>query len=537
MPDAVVIGAGPNGLVAANYLADAGWSVVVLEAGSEPGGAVRTGEITVPGFQHDLFSAFYPLALASPAIRDLDLEQYGLSWRHFPLVLAHPLLDGSCASISRDLEWTAESVSGFAAGDGDAWRAMIASWADLEKPLLDALLGPFPPLRQGLALARRLRIMGSVRLLRHALLPVRRMTEELFDGIGAGLLLGGSALHADLSPDAAGSGLYGWLLACLGQRFGFPVPEGGAGQLTAALVRRLESRGGQVVCDSPVEKVVIRRGRAVGVEIRGAGGVTAGRAVLADVNAPALYRRLVGEEHLPAGVMADLERFQWDTATVKVDWALRRPVPWVAGDATRAGTVHVADDFNNLTEFSSHLAMGMLPARPFLLFGQQSRGDPSRSPQGTETAWAYTHVPRVLLGDGAGELDVSGESAWVAGFVERIEERVERLAPGFRSSIVGRHVFAPSGMQAENPNLDLGAIGGGTAQLHQQLVFRPVPGFGRPETPVGGLYLASSSAHPGGGVHGAAGANAARAALLPLRRARARIVGRGLSPSTIRPTE
>lgn len=158
-------------------------------------------------------------------------------------------------------------------------------------------------------------------------------------------------------------------------------------------------------------------------------------------------------------------------------------------------------------------------------------------PDPAEKAFRLLEDPKSFERLGAGELDVSAESTWVAGFVERIEERVERLAPGFRSSIVGRHVFAPSAMQAENPNLDLGAIGGGTAQLHQQLVFRPVPGFGRPETPVAGLYLASSSAHPGGGVHGAAGANAARAALLPLRRTRAAVIGRGLSPSTTRPTD
>lgn len=535
-----MIGAGPNGLVAANHLADAGWSVVVLEARPEPGGAVRTGEITVPGFHHDLFSAFYPLAKASPAIRDLGLEDYGLTWRHFPLVLAHPLLDGRCAAMSMDLERTAASVAQFSAGDGDAWRRMIGSWAEIEEPFINALMTPLPPVRHALKLGTRLGLMGSVRLARHALLPVRRMTEELFGGEGAGLLLGGSALHADLSPEAAGSGLYGWLLACLGQRFGFPVPEGGAGQLTAALVRRLEARGGQVVCDSPVERVVIRRGRAVGVEVRGGPSVSAWRAVLADVNAPTLYCRLVGEEHLPPGVRADLERFEWDTSTVKVDWALSRPVPWTAEAATRAGTVHVADDFNNLTEFTSHLAMGLLPARPFLLFGQQSLGDPTRSPAGTETAWAYTHVPRKLLGDAAGVLDVAGgpgEPRWLAGFVERVEERVERLAPGFRSSVVGRHVFGPAGMQAENPNLDLGAISGGTAQLHQQLVFRPVPGWGRPETPVAGLYLASSSAHPGGGVHGAAGANAARAAQLPFRRFRALTIGRGRSQSGERPTE
>ncbi|HET6964414.1 MAG TPA: NAD(P)/FAD-dependent oxidoreductase [Acidimicrobiales bacterium] len=535
MPDAVVIGAGPNGLVAANHLADAGWSVVVLEAAPEPGGAVRTGELTIPGFRHDLFSAFYPLAKASPAIRDLNLEEHGLRWCHAPLALAHPLRDGRCAAISLDVDVTADSVGRFAAGDGDAWRAMVAGWEKVSEPLVTALMSSFPPVRPAARLAARLGPAGTLRLVRHALLPVRRMTEELFDGIGAGLLLGGSALHTDLSPEAAASGFYGWLLACLGQQVGFPVPEGGAGALTAAMVARLRSKGGDVVCNSRVEKVVIRGGRAVAVRLSGGDTVDAGRAVLADVNAPILYCDLIGEEHLPPGVLHDLEHFQWDTSTVKVDWALSRPVPWSAPEAAEAGTVHVADDFNNFTEFSAHLAMGLLPSRPFLLFGQQSRADPTRSPEGTETAWAYTHVPRHLLGDAAGEIDLSGghdEARWLDRFVERIEERVEALAPGFRSTILGRHAFAPVSMEATNANLNLGAINGGTSQLHQQLIFRPIPGAGRPETPVAGLYLASSSAHPGGGVHGAAGANAARAALLPFARTRSALIGRGRSKST-----
>lgn len=530
MPDALVIGAGQNGLVAANHLADAGWSVVVLEAADEPGGAVRTGELTIPGFRHDLFSAFYPLAKASPALRDLRLEEHGLRWCHAPLVLAHPLRDGRCASLSRDVDTTAASLEAFARGDGDAWRRMMEGWDRVSEPLVAALMNPFPPVRPAGRIAHRLGPAGTLRLARHALLPVRRMAEELFDGVGGGLLLGGSALHTDLSPEAAGSGFYGWLLACLGQQVGFPVPEGGASSLVAALVNRLRTKGGEVVCRSRVDKVVIRGGRAVGVRLHGGDTWDAGRAVLADVNAVMLYCDLVGEDQLPVGVLDDLRRFQWDTSTVKVDWALSGPVPWSSPEAAEAGTVHVADDFNNLTEFTAHLAMGLLPARPFLLFGQQSRADPTRSPAGTGTAWAYTHVPRQLGGDAAGEIDVDGhgtEPRWLAPFVERIEQRVEALAPGFRSMILGRHCFSPSGMQAENHNLDLGAINGGTSQLHQQLVFRPVPGAGRPETPVAGLYLASSSAHPGGGVHGAAGANAARAALLPFSRARARWIGRG----------
>jgi phytoene dehydrogenase-like protein len=529
MPDAVVIGAGPNGLVAANHLADRGWSVVVLEAGPEPGGAVRSGELTVPGFTHDLFSAFYPLALASPAIRDLRLEQHGLRWCQSPIVLAHPLPDGRCATLSTDVEATAANLDRFLKGDGQAWITMIEDWDQISGPLMNAILGPFPPLRQIGRLGARLGPKGLLRLARHMALPVRRLQEELFEGDGAPLLLGGSALHADLCPESAGSGLYGWLLCCLGQRLGFPVPQGGAASLTRALVTRLESAGGQTICNRRVTRILIRSGRAVAAETSDGSTIDAHRAILADVAAPALYRDLVGEEHLPAGLLRDLDQFQWDTATVKVDWALRHPIPWASPEAVEAGTVHIADDFDNLTEFSSHLAMRLLPARPFLIFGQQSRADPTRSPPGTETAWAYTHVPRKIRGDASEDINIGDpevQDKWLAPFVERIENRVEQMAPGFRDLIIGRHVFGPSDLEQADLNLHGGAIGGGTAQLHQQLVFRPLPGAGRAETPIDGLFLASSSAHPGGGVHGAAGANAAKAASGPLGRSRSVLFGK-----------
>jgi phytoene dehydrogenase-like protein len=516
MPDAVVIGAGPNGLSAANHLADHGWSVTVLEANEEPGGAVRSGEITRPGFISDLFSAFYPLAVSSPALVELELEKWGLTWRQSPLVLAHPLPDGRCATLSTDLGRTAANMDTFAPGDGDRWRKMIADWERISGPLLDAFLGPFPPVRAATTLAARLGPSGLLHFARHALLPVRRMGEELFAGEGGRLLLGGSAGHADLSPEAAASGLYGWLLSCLGQTHGFPVPQGGAGQLTAAMVRRLEARGGRVVCGARVERVVIRSGRAVAVRTEAGDEIDADRAVLADVAAPHLFLNLVGPDHLPSRLMDDLARFQWDMSTVKVDWALSRPVPWSAPEAGDAGTVHIADDFDNFTEFAAHLAMGLLPARPFLLFGQQSKADPGRSPEGTETAWAYTHVPRIIRGDAAGQIHVHGRSdqdAWIGQMVERIEDRIEGFAPGFKDSIIGRHCFGPHNLEGADSNLDLGAINGGTSQLHQQLVFRPVPNTGRPSTPIGNLFLASSSAHPGGGVHGSCGANAAHAAL------------------------
>ncbi|WP_030370217.1 phytoene desaturase family protein [Streptomyces rimosus] len=514
MPDAVVIGAGPNGLVAANLLADAGWSVEVLEAQPEAGGAVRSDRGVHPDYVNDLCSSFYPLAAASPVLAALRLEDHGLRWSHAPSVLAHPLADGRCAVLERRMPATADGLDGFAAGDGDAWRRLCEIWERVGPDILNALFTPFPPVVATARLAARLRSAGGLRLARTLVLPVRRLGDEEFGGEGGRLLLAGNALHADLAPEAAGSGGFGWLMSMLGQTYGFPVPVGGAGALTEALVRRLEARGGVLRCDERVAEVVVRAGRAVAVRTAGGETVPAGRAVLADVSVPSLYGELVDRRHLPTRLLADLRRFQWDFATFKVDWALDGPVPWTAPGAATAGTVHLADGVDELTRFAAQLAAGRVPDRPFALFGQMTTADATRSPAGTESAWAYTHVPHDVRAD-AGEDGITG--AWRDGdrqaMADRVEEQVERYAPGFRSRIRARRILAPPTLQALDANLHGGAINGGTTAMHQQLVFRPVPGTGRPETPVKGLFLASAGAHPGGGVHGAPGANAARAAL------------------------
>lgn len=514
MPDAVVIGAGPNGLVAANVLADAGWSVAVLEQQPEPGGAVRHDRGVDAAFVHDVFSSFYPLAAASPVLTALRLEDHGLRWSHAPSVLAHPLTDGTCAVLDRDVDITAASLEAFAPGDAAAWRQLHQVWRHVGPDLLDALFTPFPPVRAAARLALRLRAAGGVRLARSLLLPVRRLGEEEFRGQGGRLLLAGNALHADLAPESAGSGGFGWLMTMLGQTYGFPVPVGGSGTLTRALVRRLETRGARVHCGQRVERIVVRDGRAVGVRTAAGDTVAARRAVLADVSVPALYGELIDPGHLPAQLLEDLRRFQWDFATFKVDWALDGPVPWQTEQALRAGTVHLADGLDELTRFAAQIAMRQVPDRPFLLFGQMTTADASRSPLGTESAWAYTHVPREIGADAAddgitGKWDTDDQER----MADRVERQVERFAPGFRSLIRARRILAPPTLEALDANLVGGALNGGTTALHQQLVLRPVPGTGRPETPVAGLYLASAGAHPGGGVHGAPGANAARAAL------------------------
>lgn len=510
----MVIGAGPNGLVAANLLADRGWDVVVLEGQDTPGGAVKSAELVEPGFVNDVFSAFYPLGVASPVLRALDLGSYGLRWMRAPLALAHPAADGTCPVLSMDLDETAASLDETAPGDGDAWRRLYGRWEQMGGPLLDCLLSPFPPVRGGLRMLGAQRPSELAGLARFLTLSVRRLGEEEFAGEEARRLLAGCALHTDLFPESSIGAMVGWLLAAMGQEVGWPVPEGGAGRLTDALVARLEKAGGRVECSSPVTSVVVRGGRAVAVRTAAGDEVDARRAVIADVAAPPLFLDLVGEQHLPPRFLDSLRRFEWDHATVKVDWSLDGPIPWEAEGARRAGTVHVVDSVDALTVQAAQLALGLVPEPLFLIVGQQGLADPSRAPAGKEAVWAYTHVPQQVQGD-AGESGITGawDDAEAAAMADRVEAEIERLAPGFRALIRGRHVLTPPALQAANANLVGGATNGGTGQLHQQLVFRPVAGMGRAETPIAGLFLGSSSAHPGGGVHGACGANAARAAL------------------------
>ncbi len=520
--DAVVVGAGPNGLVAANHLIDQGWSVLVLEAQDTLGGAVRSARDVHPDHVHDTFSAFYPLAAASPTIRAFDLESHGLVWRHAPAVLGHPLPDGDWALLHRDREVTAGLMDAAHAGDGEAWLALSRQWDGIGEHLIGALLTPFPPVRHTLGGLRTLPGAGGVGFVRTLLTPAAELGRHRFGGHHPRLLLAGNAAHADIPFDQVGSGLMALLLTMLGQTVGFPVPEGGAGELTQALARRFVSLGGTVRCSAEVVHVDVDRHRATGVRTSDGTTYPARRAVIADVVAPNLYGGLVDPADLPVRVRRGMRRFQLDPSTVKVDWALDGPIPWAAAPAYAPGTFHVADSVAEMTETFNQVEAGAIPARPFLLAGQMTTTDPTRSPAGTESMWAYTHVPQRTAADAGEGIRGVWDHDDCERFADRMQARIERLAPGFGSRVVVRRVLGPRELEARNANLVGGAINGGTARLRQELVLRPVPGLGRAETGIRGLYLGSASAHPGGGVHGAAGMNAARAAVAHARLPRLR---------------
>ena len=372
-------------------------------------------------------------------------------------------------------------------------------------------------MRAALGGLARLPRAGGLQLVRDLLTPAADLGRNRFAGVAPRILLAGNAGHADIPLDAPGSGLMGLLLSMLGQTVGFPVPEGGAGELTQALARRLVSLGGEIRCSAPVEHISIDRGRARRVHTT-EGFFTAERAVVAAVVAPRLYGELLDATDVPDRVRRGMRSFQLDPSTIKVDWALSGPVPWASMPTKAPGTLHIADGMVDMAESLSQVGLGLIPARPFMLAGQMTTSDATRSPAGTESMWAYTHVPQHSEADAGGE-GIRG--VWdhddLERFADRMQARFERLAPGFGSLVMERRILGPHELESRNASLVGGAINGGTAQLHQELVFRPVPGLGRAETGVPGLYLGSASAHPGGGVHGAAGMNAARAALAHAR--------------------
>ena len=465
--DAVVVGAGPNGLAAAVTLAQAGRSVLLVEAATTVGGGTRSAELTLPGFVHDVCSAIHPLAAGSPFLSHLPLERFGLRWLQPEIPLAHPLDGGRAALLRRSVDETARGLG----ADAAAYRRWIGGVADRWDELSPMITGSLLRLpRHPLALAR----FGLP-----ALAPATIAGRRWFATDEAKALLAGCAAHAFLPLDHLLTTSFGLALMASAHAVGWPVAAGGSQGIADALAAYLGELGGEIRTGEPV---------------RALGQLPPSRAVLFDLS-PSQVADIAGDR-LPERYTAALRRFRHGPAAFKVDYALSGPVPWTNADCRRAGTVHVGGTADEVAASEAASSSGRAPERPFVLVAQQSVVDPSRAPAGRHTLWTYCHVPN------GSEVDMTG----------RIEEQIERFAPGFRDLVLARHVAGPAWFEHYNPAYVGGDIAGGS-HGGLQLFLRPTRRLHPYGTPDPSLFLCSASTPPGAGVHGMCGHHAANAAL------------------------
>ncbi|MEO8085012.1 MAG: NAD(P)/FAD-dependent oxidoreductase [Ardenticatenales bacterium] len=473
--DAVIVGAGPNGLTAAVTLARAGRRVCVLEANQAIGGGARTATLTLPGFRHDICSAIHPMALLSPAFRALDLEALGVEWIWSPNAMAHPLDDRPAAVLARSIDETAASLG----VDAAAYRRLLGPLAAESDALFDALLRPIRVPRRPALMAR----FG-----RTALRSAQGLAAARFSDAAAQALFAGCAAHSVMPLDRLGTASFGLVLLVAAHDVGWPLARGGSATITDALAALLVRLGGE-----------IRTGQRVG-SMR---DLPDASAVLFDVT-PRQLAAIAGDA-LPSRYVDRMRSFRYGPGVFKIDWALNGPVPWRDEACRRAATVHIGGTMAEIAHAEAEVAAGRHPDRPFVLFAQQSVFDPTRAPAGKHTGWAYCHVP-------------SGSTLDMTAAIER---QIERFAPGFSDLVLARSALTAAAHEAMNANMIGGDLGGGANDLWQTLL-RPIPRWNPYTTPNPRLFLCSSSTPPGGGVHGMCGHWAAKTALArwPARRPR-----------------
>jgi phytoene dehydrogenase-like protein len=464
--DAVIVGAGPNGLAAAITLARGGKSVLVLEAKETIGGGTRSAELTLPGFVHDVCSALHPLGVASPFFRDLPLAQYGLDWIFPTVSLAHPLDDGTAVLVEGTVEETAANLGPDAAAYQRLMGPLVANWQEL----LDGILGPLRFPAHPFLMAR----FGLF-----ALLPVTALTRIFFRGTRARAVFAGMAAHGMVPLSWLATAAFGMTLSLVAHAVGWPMARGGSQRIADAMGAHLRSLGGEILTGYPVRSLA---------------DLPDAQVALFDVTPRQLVQ--IAGERLPAGYCRALSRFRYGPGVFKVDYALDGPIPWRAEECLRAGTVHLGGTLEEIAAAEAAVWQGKHPEQPFVLLAQQSLFDPTRAPEARHTVWGYCHVPHGSKED----------------MTARIEAQIERFAPGFRERILDRKTLTAAEMEVYNPNYIGGDINAGVQDL-RQIFTRPVPRLNPYTTPVRSLYLCSSSTPPGGGVHGMCGYYAAKTVL------------------------
>lgn len=469
--EAIIVGSGPNGLAAAIVLAQSGRRVRVIEARDTVGGGMRSAELTLPGFVHDICSAIHPLGMGSPFFKTLPLSDYGLRWIQPDLPLAHPLDDGTAVALAQSLDETAASIG----GDGRVWKRLLGPLLAEWERLAPIILGPLPTPGHALTLTP----FGL-----RALWPARRLAQTIFREPRARALFAGLAAHAMVPLDDILTASFGIMLAMLAHAVGWPLPHGGSQAIPNALAGHLQALGGEI---------------ETGHEVKSLAELPPGRVVMLDIS-PRAFLRLAADR-LPPRYRRQLEGYRYGPGVFKIDYALAGPIPWRAQPARRAGTVHLGGTLAEIAASERAVSRGQHPDKPYVLVSQQSLFDPSRAPAGQHTLWAYCHVPN------GSTVDMS----------LAIEAQIERFAPGFRNLILARHCYNTAAMEAYNPNYVGGDINNGVQDL-RQLWTRPSLQRKPYITPLPGVFLCSSATPPGGGVHGMCGYHAAQEALRWLER-------------------
>jgi phytoene dehydrogenase-like protein len=521
--DAVFVGSGINSLVGAAILAKAGWKVCVLERNSWLGGAIRTAEITEPGFLHDLYSAWHPLFAGSAAygILKADLTARGLEYLNTDLPTAGLSPDGTGAFLSTSQSANEKEFEKLCPGDGAAWAQVCADMSgrlDLAFGLLGTELWSWDGVRLGARVLRRLGIRGTFDFASEVLGTSRDWLQRTFRSRQVHGLLAPWILHAGLSPESAGSGYMNKVMAIAFQLGGMPVPKGGGARLADALVRVIRDNGGIAETGAHVDSVEVANGRAVGVRCKGS-LVRARRAVICSVTPQQLYLKLLSGSVAPEWVQAKARRFRYGRADMQIHLALSEPPRWPGGDPRflRTAIVHVNDGMDSVSRAVNEAERGLLPADPTIVVGQPMAVDPSRAPRGRWILWLQLQeLPSKPKGDAAGTID-TGDGTWTESLRERYADRVvaklARQIPNLQSAILRRVVLSPADLEAGNINLVGGDPYSGSSEPDQFFLLRPLPGLPGHRTPIDRLYHIGASTHPGAGLHGTSGLLVAKALL------------------------
>lgn len=510
--DAVVVGAGHNGLAAAIHMAAKGWKVAVVEAASEPGGAVKTRELTEPGFRHDIAAMNLSMFAGSAffATYKQDLIDAGLGLVPAPNCFASVFPDGTHVGVSTDLSRTVAGIEKLSAADAAAWKAMLDGFGK-DAPHIFGLLGSpmpsFAALKACWKAYRALGLEGVYRLAKLLLATPRDFLDAHFENDKLKAMMAAWGLHLDFAPDVAGGALFPYLESMANQAFGMVIGNGGADTIIRAMTAVLKAKGGELLLDSPVERIRIENGKAVGVVLAGGREIRAAKAVVANINPKLLFGKLVPKSAERAEFDRKVEGFRPGPGAMMIHLAMDGLPDWTAGaELKNYAYVHIAPDMQMMGRVYSEAMAGLLPAEPALVVGQPTAIDPSRAPEGKHVLWVQVRVlPAEIRGDALGQIEARDWESAKGAYAERVLDIIERYAPGTRTKIRSTAVFSPADLERENPNLVGGDSLSGSHHLDQNFLFRPVAGYSRYKTPVSGLYMCGASTWPGAGTGAGSG--------------------------------